>query len=146
MSKPSHSEFSVSVPAEAVHLKAVRAFFDRVLKERFGDDADMLVLALDESCSNILKHQKKQPGQCLTVTAAIDSRRVRFRLGNFCGKEDVPKIRPRDLKCVRPGGLGTHFIHEIMDRVEFEPDPESSGRLALVLEKTLPGGGTPHGS
>lgn len=146
MSKPSKLEFSVSVPAEAAHLKAVRAFFQPVLKERFGAEADMLVLALDESCSNILKHQKGGSGQCLTVTATIDSRCVRFRVGNFCGAEDVPRIRPRDLKCVRPGGLGTHFIHEIMDRVEFEPDLESTGRLALVLEKTLPRGGTPHGS
>ncbi len=78
--------------------------------------------------------------------ATIDAKFVRFRVRNFCCKEDVPNIQPRDLKCVRPGGLGTHFIHEIMDRVEFEPDPESPGRLSLVLEKSLPGGGGRHGS
>ena len=146
------SEFAVSVPAEASHLKAVRAFFQPVLRDYFGDETDMLVLALDESCSNILKHQeKKSAGDCLTVHATLDVERVRFRVRNFCWKEDVPKIKPRDLKCVRPGGLGTHFIHEIMDRVEFEPDPESPGRLSLVLEKSRPasgpsGSGGPHGS
>ncbi len=51
-------EFTVSVPAEPSHLKAVRAFFQLVLRDYFGDEADMLVLALDESCSNILKHQE----------------------------------------------------------------------------------------
>ena len=143
----SDSEFAVSVPAEASHLKAVRAFFQPVLRDYFGDEADMLVLALDESCSNILKHQEKQSaGDCLTVHATIDAKLVRFQVRNFCWKEDVPNIRPRDLKCVRPGGLGTHFIHEIMDRVEFEPDPESPGRVSLVLEKALPGGGGRHGS
>lgn len=141
------SEFAVSVPAEAGHLKAVRAFFQPVLRDHYGDEADMLVLALDESCSNILKHQDKESaGACLTVHATIGAKGVRFRVRNFCWKDDVPNIRPRDLKCVRPGGLGTHFIHEIMDRVEFEPDPESPGRLSLVLEKSLPGGGGSHGS
>jgi anti-sigma regulatory factor (Ser/Thr protein kinase) len=143
----SQSEFQLSVPAEASHLKEVRAFFLPRLREHFGDEADMLVLALDEACSNILKHQeKKSAGECLTVDATIDAKHVRFRVRNFCCREDVPKIRPRDLKCVRPGGLGTHFIHEIMDRVEFEPDPGAPGRLSLVLEKSRSGAGGRHGS
>ena len=140
-------EFAVSVPAEPSHLKAVRAFFQPVLTGYFGDEAHMLVLALDESCSNILKHQQKAAaGDVLTVKATVLADLVRFQIQNFCCQEDIPNIRPRDLDCVRPGGLGTHFIQEIMDRVAFEPDPDSPGRLTLVLEKALPGEGTTNGS
>ena len=136
------SEFLVSVPAEASHLKAVRAFFQPVLSDYFGDEAHMVVLALDESCSNVLKHQPTETtGKTLTVKATIRAGVVRFYLQNFCCEEDVANIHPRDLECVRPGGLGTHFVREIMDRVGYEPDPQSPGRLALVLEKALPAAG-----
>ena len=33
-------------------------------------------------------------------------------------------IKPRDLSDVRPGGLGVHFIREIMDQVVYDPGGE----------------------
>ena len=74
----------------------------------------------------------------MTLTIEIRSPRARFRIGDFCTPEDLPNIKPRDLSDVRPGGLGTHFIGEIMDRVGYEPEPGRPGRLALVLEKAIP--------
>lgn len=137
--------FSLSVPADARYLKSIRAFFQSVLVETCGDATDMLVLALDESCSNILKHRPRGVDQdLLQVDAELQPGRVRFRVKDFCCPADVPHIKPRDLKVVRPGGLGTHYIGRIMDRVEFEPDPERAGRMVLVLEKAIPaaeGGG-----
>ena len=130
--------FSLSVPADPRCLKAIRAFFGSLLAEHCGEDADMIVLALDESCSNVLRHrQGGADGERLHVQAVVGPRRVRFRIADFCCPGDVPRIKPRDLKSVRPGGLGTHYIERIMDRVDFEPDPERPGRMVLVLEKTL---------
>ena len=128
---------AVSVPGEPCYLKAVRNFFNTALGDLFGDQADMVVLALDESCSNILKYS--QEGKVLNVSAELQPEKIVFRIENFCDGEDIPKIKPRELKSVRPGGLGTHFIQRIMDRVDFEPQPDCPGRYSLVLEKSLPG-------
>ena len=129
--------YAVTVPADARYLKVIRAFFQSVLKD-LGDDANMLILALDESCSNIVKHRRDAfQDNAIRVRAEIGPELLRFRIGDFCGAEDVPNVRPRDLDDIKPGGLGTHFIGQIMDRVGFEPEPDRPGRVALVMEKRL---------
>jgi len=101
----------------------------------------MLILALDEACSNVVKHRNKDlMGGLIHVRAEVTPEFLRFRIGDFCAKEDIPNIKPRDLTDIRPGGLGTHFISEIMDRIEFEPEPGSPGMMALVLERAVPSG------
>ena len=135
-----HKAFGVTVPADARYLKVVRAFFKPVMDEHFGDDAGKLILALDESCANVVKHRSGalEDGM-FHVRLELSAEMVRFIIGDFCAEGDVHRIRPRDLDDVRPGGLGTHFVGEIMDRVAYEPEPEKPGRVALVMEKNLPG-------
>ena len=131
--------FAVTVPAEAAYLKVIRGFFQPVLVEVVGERACMLVLALDEACSNIIKYRANSLERCLIhVRAEIEETQARFRIGDFCDLADVSRIKPRSLDDIRPGGLGTHFINEIMDEVRFEPEAENSERMALVLIKNLP--------
>jgi sigma-B regulation protein RsbU (phosphoserine phosphatase) len=129
--------FQVTTPADARFLKAVRAFLSAILAEFTDEDGDMLVLALDEACSNLLKHRTAEMECPVEVKVEVEGALVRFRVVDFCAAGDVSSIRPRPLKDIRPGGLGTHFIAEIMDRVEFEPDPLREGRMTLLLEKEL---------
>ena len=136
---PSAARFSVSVPRGAVHLQAIRAFFRAVLQERCASETEALILALDESCANLLKHQcEATAGDRLCVHADLEPGRVQFRIDDFCSHAEVDRIQPRPIEQVRPGGLGTHFVRTIMDRVEFEPQPGRPGRMCLVLEKALP--------
>jgi sigma-B regulation protein RsbU (phosphoserine phosphatase) len=133
--------FAVTVPADARYLKVVRAFFKPLMEEHFGEEgAGMIILALDESCSNIVKHRSQLDGGLIHVRVLVMPDRLRLRIGDFCRDTDVDNIRPRDLTDVRPGGLGTHFINQIMDRVAFEPEPARPGRMALVMDKALPSG------
>jgi anti-sigma regulatory factor (Ser/Thr protein kinase) len=133
------SVFTLSVPADAAHLAAVRAFFDTLLRPRCGDATDSLVLALDEACANVIRHRDKALHcETLDVHAELLATRVLFRLSSFCSAADLPRIKPRDLNDVRPGGLGTHFIEKIMDRVSYENEFGRPDRLTLVLEKTIP--------
>jgi len=137
----SERAFGVTVPADSRYLKVVRAFFKPVLEETFGEESGMLILALDESCSNIVKHRSGNlDGGLIHVRIEIGDGSLRIRIGDFCGKDDIPNIRPRDLGDVRPGGLGTHFVDQIMDHVGFEPMPDTPDRMALVMEKVLPEG------
>jgi anti-sigma regulatory factor (Ser/Thr protein kinase) len=132
--------FFVSVPADARFLRPIRSFFQPLLTEVFGDaTTQMLILALDEACSNMIKHCGEDPAERrIEVQGFLADKSVRFRLPSFCCPSDVPNIKPRDLTIPAPGGLGTHFISRIMDRVQFEPDPDSASKIALVMEKDVP--------
>jgi anti-sigma regulatory factor (Ser/Thr protein kinase) len=132
--------FFVSVPADARFLRAIRSFFTPLLSEVFGEaTGQMLILALDEACSNIIKHAGDDcVEKRIDVHGALGPHGVRFRLPDFCCPADVPNIKPRDLATPAPGGLGTHFISRIMDRIQFEKHPDDAGRVSLVMEKALP--------
>src|SRR5262249_42254906 len=99
----------------------------------------MLILALDEACSNMIKHACDDlEDKRIEVQSSMGAKGLRFRLPGFCTQADVPNIKPRDLLTPEPGGLGTHFISRIMDRVQFERDSASGDKVALVMEKALP--------
>src|SRR4029079_753821 len=114
----------VSVPADSRFLRAIRSFFQPLLTEVFGDaTTQMLILALAEACSNMIKHSCDDlEDKRIEVQSSMGAKGVRFRLPGFCTQADVPNIKPRDLLIPEPGGLGTHFISRIMDRVQFERD------------------------
>ena len=103
--------FAMSVPADARYLKIIRRFFQPIVEDLFGEEAGLLLLALDEACSNVVKHRSKNlMGGKVHVRAEVSREKVRFRIGDFCGKDDIPNIKPRELDDVRPGGLDAlHF-------------------------------------
>jgi phosphoserine phosphatase RsbU/P len=139
--------FFVSVPADSRFLRSIRAFFQPLLTEAFGDaTTQMLILALDEACSNVVKHSVQgDSDRRIAVSSRLTGDGVSFRLEDYCAQADVPNIKPRDLDVPAPGGLGTHFMTKIMDRIQFEPDPRHPERVALVMAKGFSADhGSPH--
>jgi anti-sigma regulatory factor (Ser/Thr protein kinase) len=136
------SSLGISVPAEPRFLKCIRGFLTPIFEANFADeDVGRLVLAVDEAAANIIKHGQSffRPTGRITLEVIESKRKVEIVLRNFCKERDVERIRPRDLEDVRPGGLGTHFINEVMDTVEFRPDSDKGGRMVLVLTKNIGG-------
>jgi anti-sigma regulatory factor (Ser/Thr protein kinase) len=131
--------FQVRVPVDSRFLRAIRGFFQPLLEAEVGEaEAGRIVLALDEACSNVVKHGCVERSRGDVVVQATFSRdRMIFRVRDFCADGDVAQIKPRDLAELGDGGLGTHFIREIMDRVAYEPEPGRPGRMTLVLEKSV---------
>jgi len=62
-----------------------------------------------------------------------------FLLRDFAESIDVSSVKPRDLDDIKPGGLGTHFMREVMDEVQFMPPPADGGNLLRMVKK-LPKG------
>ena len=52
-------EYAITIPAEPCSLKIVRAFMDAVLTGAEVDEADNIILALDEACANVVRHRCK---------------------------------------------------------------------------------------
>lgn len=125
-------------PSQPDRLKLVRnAVFDTTMhsgcREEVGRD---IVIAVDEACQNIIRHAYKGASDGEVI---LDIRRegenLVLNLRDYADKVDVSKIKPRDLDDIKPGGLGTHFIHEIMDEVEFIDPPDGVGNLLRMVKR-----------
>lgn len=90
---------------------------------------DQLVIGVNEACMNIIEHgYKKQPGEIVFEVYAQAGYLV-FQLTDFAGTVDCSKIKSRELDDIRPGGLGVHFINEVMDKVEYLPGADGMGNI-----------------
>jgi sigma-B regulation protein RsbU (phosphoserine phosphatase) len=123
--------FELTVPAQAGRLKLVRAALRQAAADLdWPDDAAQdLVLAVDEACQNVVRHAYGGTGEGpLTVRACGDAARITVRLIDAAPTVDPATIRPRALDDLRPGGLGTRLMRELVDEIAFEtPDAASQG-------------------
>jgi sigma-B regulation protein RsbU (phosphoserine phosphatase) len=108
----------VRFPSDPQGLKTVRSQV-REIAASCGcaeKTAAELVIAVNEACMNIMQHAYK--GDCsgeIVLEITNNGDELEFQLTDFAEPVDCSRIAPRDLDELRPGGLGTHFIREIMD-------------------------------
>lgn len=100
-------------------------------------DADWMCLAIDEAATNVIRHAYKNHCEgklALDILTYPD--RMEFILEDSAPKVNPAAIRPRALDDIRPGGLGTHFIHSFMDSCKFDEHFSEGNRLIMI--KHLP--------
>jgi sigma-B regulation protein RsbU (phosphoserine phosphatase) len=95
-----------------------------------------IVLVIDEACQNIIRHAYKgDPDGEIELQIDREGDHLVFELLDRAPPIDPEKVKGRDLDDVRPGGLGTHFIRELMDRADFLPRPEGAGNLLRMTKR-----------
>jgi len=129
----------LSVPSQPDRLKLVRNAVSETA--RFcGAGEDVIrdvVIAVNEACQNIIRHAYGgAPNGEIAIEIFRKDEDLVILLRDFAETIDVPAVKPRDLDDVRPGGLGTHFMREVMDEVLFMPPPSDGGNL-LKMVKSL---------
>ena len=115
-----HKEF----PVESSSLKEIRNFAREVLAKdnMFNTTKDDVVLALAEAAQNVVKHayNGNPTGDTMRVEISFKDSQLIIEIYDK-GKPVIPEnIKPRQLDDVKPGGLGTFFIGQIMDEVTFK--------------------------
>ena len=122
-------------------LKDVRTFsrnvFDKINLPQ--EQKDELVLAIAEAAQNIVKHGYKGVEETDDrMEIKISLKDGELEIGFFDkGKAVVPEnIKHRKLDDIKPGGLGTFFIKEIMDAAVFKKD-QKGWINHLVLTKKI---------
>ena len=122
-------------------LKEVRVF-SREVFEKLNLDEDLkeeLVLAIAEAAQNIVKHGYKGVEETSDrMEIKISLKDSNLEIGFFDkGKPVIPEnIQHRKLDDIKPGGLGTFFIKQIMDDAVFKKD-EQGWVNHLVLTKKI---------
>ena len=125
-------------PARAAQLAGVRrAVREGVLACGAAPDcAGDVVMAVDEACQNVIRHA--YGGECDREIVLVVERHgdeLVFELLDFAPPVDPSRVKPRDLDEVRPGGLGTHLIAEVMDETEFAEPPTGGGNLLRMVKR-----------
>ena len=122
-------------------LKDVRTFCREVFEKLQIDQnlKDELVLAIAEAAQNIVKHAYKDDPQTddkMVVQISCKDNKLQIGFYDMGQPVDPGKVKHREIDNVKPGGLGTFFIQEIMDAVEFK-DGKKPWINHLVLTKQL---------
>lgn len=104
--------------------------------------ADMQI-ALDEILSNILENGFADGrAHRIDVALSVDGDRLTAEVEDDCAAFDPLSVPPPELetplKDRRVGGLGMHFVRQLMSRVSYS---QVGGRNRLVLTKSLAGEG-----
>ena len=135
------SRFQIEIPSDPACLRIIRSSVESICSMAVMDENDSckVVLAVDEACSNIIRHSYDgATDKPIICEGRLESGTLFFTLRDFGKKVDPSEIRPRELSEVRPGGLGVHFIREVMDSVVFEDCGEEG--TCLFLEKRISSG------
>lgn len=123
---PSHPRILSVVRSTVQQLAAVTGFSE--------DECRGIVLAVDEALANVIRHAyQNRHDEEIEITC----RRLRgeggpadapdgleFVLVDRGSPADPAALKGRELEDVRPGGLGLHFIREIMDEVIYDALPD----------------------
>lgn len=130
---------TLHIDSKTEELVAVREFVSGAARE-FGfqdEDVSKIALAVDEACTNIIKHAYKfDPTKHISVS-------IRHRNGAFVivivdtGKAFDPQgVRTPDMQeyltHYRRGGLGVHLMRSLMDKVEYDISPGKQNEVRLT--------------
>lgn len=127
-------KISLSIPSIPKFLRTVRCTV-REIADLAGfpeKECDKICLAVDEACSNVIRHSyKERPDGEIVVTCSLEPGSLSISVRDFGGKFDAKTIQPRDPGHVKPGGLGVHMIKSVMDEVEYDCSHEVGTEIRM---------------
>ena len=103
-----------------------------------SEESALIVIAVNEACINVMQHAYKgvSGGEIkLELFNNGEARELIVHLVDFAAPVNVDAIRPRDLEDIRPGGLGTYFMREIMDSCEYGRLDGDQGNILRMTKK-----------
>ncbi|MCG3198041.1 MAG: ATP-binding protein [Candidatus Omnitrophica bacterium] len=129
------------IPPRAEVLGPIRVFV-RDLSRQLGfteDQADLIVLAVDEALANAIRHGGSAEDS-LVVRVRSDQRRIEVvvedRGREFAQTFDQPFALEDHLQEMKTHGLGLHIMKTVMDSVVYQRT--SDHRNVVTLVKHLP--------
>ena len=129
-------EMKFAMPSDARYLPVVRGAIAPLAAAIGWDESECraITLAIDEALANVIRHayHDRVDGlielECREIADGLEI----TLLDNGEGP-DRSKICAREIGCDQPGGLGTHIIKNVMDKVSYEESPEGNRFIATKL-------------
>jgi serine/threonine-protein kinase RsbW len=141
--KRNHIERQIRIQSRTEVLVDVREFVSSAARE-FGfseDDVMKIEIAVDEACTNIIKHAYRNLPHGLInirIYGAPESGKDRFEINitdtgeSFDSSTYTIPNMPEYFKQLRRGGLGVFLMKKIMDEVDYGSLNTQENRIRLV--------------
>lgn len=95
-----------------------------------------VVLAIDEACQNIIRHAYRcETDEEIILQIGREGNVLQISLEDKAPEVSSDCMKPRELEDIRPGGLGCHFIRQVMDEVSVGPSPSGRGNILRMLKR-----------
>jgi sigma-B regulation protein RsbU (phosphoserine phosphatase) len=116
-------------------MRVVRDVAGRVgrLAGMSRDEANAFKLAVDEACTNVLRHAYGgDVTRRLRLSFHLSSKELAVELHDFGLGFDPQSLPPLDTERLRPGGLGVHLIKSVMDEISYVHSETEGNTLRLT--------------
>ena len=132
----------IEVEARPENLERIRGFVEAACAGAgFAHSAMQdLKLAVDEACSNVVEHgYAGGPPGTIGISLEADDAKISVTIADR-GRSFDPAHAPAadvvsDWEKRRIGGLGWHFIRQLVEEIRYESDAEKGNRLTLVKRR-----------
>jgi anti-sigma regulatory factor (Ser/Thr protein kinase) len=134
---PTRLQIRFAMPSDPRYLPVVRGAIGPMAAAIGWDETECraITLALDEALANIIRHAYHNRHDGLIELECRESADgLEITLMDNGDAPDRSKICAREIGCDQPGGLGTHIIEQVMDRVSYEVSQVGN---RFVASKTL---------
>jgi len=126
----------------ADRLQPLRDYIRQLLSAENIDQKKIaqIVLAVNEACMNCIQHAFRGQGTGeIIIEFWLENKQLLIRILDDAPQVTLQNIRSRPLQEVRPGGLGVHLIHQLMDSVEYAHRQDQPGN-SLEIRTALNNG------
>lgn len=140
-------EIELRLTSDPMYLCGARELVGCIARRIGFDDMDCskIALAVDEALSNIIRHGYERAFDKPIWLGITPLKPTPESIGGIIiSIEDEAKqvdpctMKGRDLEDVKPGGLGVHIIHEVMDDVRYEKRDTQGMRLIMTKQAPRP--------
>jgi serine/threonine-protein kinase RsbW len=129
----------LKIQSRTEQLTKVRDFVSDAARG-FGfaeDDVSKIALAVDEACTNIIKHAyQSTPGKEITISITGEDDAFQIRIVDNGRRFDPSTVEnpdmPEYLSHYRKGGLGVYLIRSLMDKVEYGTASRQQNEVRLT--------------
>ena len=128
----------LTIPSHPQFLQLVRGVIKKVagILAMPREQADYLILAVDEACSNIIQHSyQKDPSGRIDFSITLGRDELSISIMDHGQSWDPGRFPRRDPADIKPGGLGLYIIDQVMDHVDYSGE---NGRNTMRMVKRLP--------
>jgi anti-sigma regulatory factor (Ser/Thr protein kinase) len=141
MSMDSRPEIELRLTSDPMYLCGARELVGCIARRIGFDDMDCskIALAVDEALANIIRHGYDRAfdkpiwlGLSPIKPSADSIGGIVITIEDEAKQVNPCDMKGRDLEDVRPGGLGVHIIHEVMDEVEYNKRTPCGMRLTMT--------------
>ncbi|MBT7260874.1 MAG: ATP-binding protein [Desulfobacula sp.] len=129
--KPVH----LSIISHPENLKSIRKILKDIMSKTSlsKEDSGCVILAVDEACSNIIRHgYKNDYKQKIDLTIKLKTNLLTISILDNGIRFDKDSIKDRDIDEIKPGGLGIYIITQVMDQVEYIRTSDGFNKIKMV--------------